>query len=319
MAGGGRWTETDARIPVSLVKAEARGVALRGALALLDPPIVAGKDIYLKGDFNSADTYPATTHPETLRLVVGMLREGKCGRIFLAERSGMGETKAIWERLGITSLARELGVILLSLDDLAAADWRREDLPESHWRQGIEVPRFLNRHTCVVQLCNLKTHRFGGQFSASLKNSIGLIAKYAHSGSPYNYMEELHGSPNQRLMIAEVNQVYQPLFLLMDAMQVFVDGGPETGKLSSPGVFMASRDRVALDAAGVALLRHHGAGSLQGRSRVFELEQLKRAAELKLGATSGNDVHLVSNGGESNSLAALLTAILNEASPKDNK
>jgi uncharacterized protein (DUF362 family) len=313
MVGRDRREESGERIPVSLVKTPDRGAALRGALELLGLPAVEGKDIYLKGDFNSADSFPATTHPETLRLMVQILKERKCGRITLVERSGMGATRAVWEKLGIAALARELGVILLALEDLSSGDWRRADLPGSHWQRGIEVPRFLNRENCIIQLCNLKTHRFGGQFSASLKNSIGLIAKYSQSAGRYNYMEELHASPDQRLMIAEVNQVYQPLLLLMDAVQVFVDGGPEAGKLASPGIFMASRDRVALDAAGVALLRHHGAGALLGRPAVFELQQIKRAAELKLGATSAKEVFFVTGGGESASLAGVLKAILNEA------
>ncbi len=292
-------------------------MALQAALELLGPPAVEGKDVYLKANYNSADGFPATTHPETLRLVVQSLRARKCGRIFLAERSGMGSTKTIWSRLEIPALARELDLALIALDELPAGKWRRKDLPESHWKQGIEVPDFLEGEPCVVQICNLKTHRFGGQFSGSLKNSIGLIAKNSHEGAPYNYMEELHGSPSQRLMIAEVNQVYQPTLLVMDAMQVFIDGGPEAGELASPEVCLASCDRVALDAVGAALLRHHGARAALGRSLIFELDQIKRAVEIKLGARSGKEVKLLARGTDSENLASLLKGILTEVPPEE--
>ncbi len=304
---------------VSLAKDRDRGSALRTALELLGPPAVGDRDVYIKANFNSPDPFPATTHPETLRLVVQSLREKKCGRIFVAERSGMGPTRMIWEKLGIPALAQELSLTLLALDDLPPENWRKEGLPGSHWRQGIEVPAFLRRETCVVQICNLKTHRFGGQFSASLKNSIGLVAKHSHGATPFNYMEELHGSPSQRLMIAEVNQVYQPALSVLDAMQVFISGGPEAGDLASPEVILASRDRVALDAAGVALLRHHGAGPTLGESPIFDLDQIKRAAELNLGAKSGKEVFFLTRGTETKNLAALLKGLLTEVPPDDKK
>ena len=154
-------------------------------------------------------------------------------------------------------------------------------------------PGLLNAETCVVQICNLKTHRFGGHFSASLKNSVGLIAKYSSQPPRYNYMTELHASPDQRSMIAEVNQIYAPRLVVMDAIQVFVNGGPERGDLAYPEMMAASRDRVAIDAAGVALLRLHGAGPPLSRGMVFEQEQLTRAIELELGAKSVQEIQFL--------------------------
>ena len=293
---------------VALVKTTERAAGLKTALELLGAASFEGQDVYLKGSFNSADPFPATTHLETLRHVSLYLKRGRCGRIILVERSGMGPTREIWEELGVPAVAKELGVMLIALEE--TEDWRREEVPASHWSRGIEVPNFLNRETRVVQVANLKTHRFGGQFSSSLKNSIGLIAKHSHSGDPHNYMEELHASPNQRLMVAEVNHVYNPALVVVDAMQVFVDGGPEAGEVASPGVFFASRDRIAIDAAGVALLRHLGVRLSRGP--VFELEQIKRASELNLGAKSGDEIKFLTSDSESATLAATLKSIVSQ-------
>jgi uncharacterized protein (DUF362 family) len=54
---------------------------------------------------------------------------------------------------------------------------------------------------------------------------------------------------------------------------------------------LASRDRVAIDAVGVAILRKFGASSL-AKKPIFELDQIRRAAELRVGATSASAIRL---------------------------
>lgn len=106
----------------------------------------------------------------------------------------------------------------------------------------------------------------------SLKNSVGLVAKRMPGGL-YDYMYELHGSPFQRHMIAEINDSYALDFAVMDATKGFIDGGPDKGTLVEPGLMLGSSDRVALDAAGVALLRAYGAKGLM-KKPVFEMTQI---------------------------------------------
>ena len=69
----------------------------------------------------------------------------------------------------------------------------------------------------MVQTCYLKTHRFGGHFTLSLKNSVGFAAKTV-PGNSYNFMRELHSSPHQRHMIAEINTAYKPDLVLLDGI-----------------------------------------------------------------------------------------------------
>jgi uncharacterized protein (DUF362 family) len=295
---------------VAVVKGTDRGKALREALAQLSISDLAGKHVYLKASFNSPDPYPATTHPEMITRVVDSLRRAGCGRITMVERSGMGSASEIWKQLGTAQLARRLELELLPLDDLRDSDWRVEQLDGSHWKRGVEVPRFLTGETCVVQICGANTHRFGGVFSASLKNSIGLVAKYSHDAQRYNYMQELHASPDQRLMIAEVNQVYAPALVVMDAFESFMSGGPESGELGVPGILAVSSDRVAIDAVAVSVLRGYGAGDPIRRTNVFEHEQLKRAAELKIGAGSAEQVRLLAADALSRNAALQIRAVL---------
>jgi uncharacterized protein (DUF362 family) len=133
---------------------------------------------------------------------------------------------------------------------------------------------------------------FGGHFTLSLKNSVGMVARY-NPQDGYDYMGELHNSPYQREMIAEINTAYEPALVLMDGTAAFVKGGPAIGDEVSPNVFLAGKDRLAIDAVGVALLRNYGTTMEVERNSIFEQAQLVRAAELRLGVSSLRDIKLI--------------------------
>jgi uncharacterized protein (DUF362 family) len=111
----------------------------------------------------------------------------------------------------------------------------------------------------------------------SLKNSVGLIAKQI-SRESYNYMGELHSSPYQRLMIGEINKFYPVHIVVMDATEGFSHGGPDSGSLIRPNVLLASDDRVAIDAVGVAILRYYGSTPDVMRGSIYNQEQISRAS-----------------------------------------
>ncbi len=303
-----------AKTPVAIVKTLDRGSGFRKAIELLGGTNCEGKNVYLKCSYNSPDPYPATTHPEALRAAVEVLKEKGASKIILLERSGMGASRDVLERLRSFDLIRNLGIDFLPLEELSAGEWRRMDLPGSHWTNGVEIPAFLAQKPCILQVSNLKTHRFGGQFSASLKNSVGLTAKYSALNAQLNYMHELHASEHQCEMIAEINQLYSPDLVLMDAIQIFIKGGPESGELAHPGIIAASRDRVALDAVGLALLRQFGAGAPLNRGAIIEQKQLKRAVDLGLGIKSVKEIDLLTRDKESRSVADQIENVLKEKS-----
>lgn len=85
-------------------------------------------------------------------------------------------------------------------------------------------------------------------------------------------------------MIAEANLAWRPALGVMDCLEAFVDGGPEAGTRAAPGVFLASDDRCALDAAAIALLRLHGMKGPSATGPIGGTDQLARALALGLGA-----------------------------------
>ena len=124
----------------------------------------------------------------------------------------------------------------------------------------------------------------------SLKLHVGVVPTSRHG---YTYMQELHGSPHQRRMIAEINEPFNPALVVMDGVEAFVDGGPMTGKRAKAEVFLASTDRVAIDATGVAILKLLGSNENIMKPKIFDQEQIARAVELGLGASSPSEIDLI--------------------------
>ncbi|MFX1317865.1 MAG: DUF362 domain-containing protein [Promethearchaeota archaeon] len=277
---------------IFLVQADNRAKAISQLFDQFDLEQFAKKQIALKANYNSADPFPAQTHLETLKSLVKRLQDAGAKEIVMGERSGMGDTEKVLEKGGILDLAKKLKFSVSVLNDLPFSGWLHFDVENSHWDRGFLFARLFIDADVIIQTCCLKTHQFGGHFTLSLKNSVGMVARY-NPQDGYDYMNELHGSPHQREMIAEINTAYDPAFVLMDGTTAFVKGGPAVGTEVSPNVFLAGADRVALDAVGVALLRHYGATPEVEKGAIFSQAQLARAVQLGLGASSLHDIKLV--------------------------
>jgi uncharacterized protein (DUF362 family) len=269
------------------------------------------KKVAIKANYNSADPFPASTHIQTLQSLVENLQEAGSSSLVLAERSGMGDTRRVLEKMGVLNLSNKLGFEAIVLDEEEKDDWIKIDGKGNHWMRGFYISKIFREADKVVQTCCLKTHRFGGHFTLSLKNSVGLVAKKLPR-SVYNYMGELHLSPYQRMMIAEINEHYNVDLILMDGMKAFLNKGPERGLVTEPNLLLASKDRVAIDAVGVAILRHYGATHNVMQGRIFEQDQIKRAVELEIGVNSPERINLIPIDEESQDTVDNINNILRE-------
>jgi uncharacterized protein (DUF362 family) len=88
-------------------------------------------------------------------------------------------------------------------------------------------------------------------------------------------------------------QTHFPHLIVLDGIDAFVDGGPMTGKRANGSVFLAGTDRVAIDAVGVAILKSLGSNDQIMRPKIFDQEQIARAAELGIGVSSASEIELV--------------------------
>jgi uncharacterized protein (DUF362 family) len=238
--------------------------------------------------------------------LVDALWEMGARSIQLGERS-YPPTRGVMEQKGILPIMDRMNVRIIDFDQLADKDWIAFKTKDTHWSDGFRIARPVIESECLVSTCCLKTHQFGGVFTMSLKLHVGVVPTSRHG---YDYMRELHGSPHQRRMIAEINQPFRPDLVILDGIDAFVDGGPATGERKKADVFLASEDRVAIDAVGLAVLKLLGSNDTIMKRGVFEQEQIVRAAQLGLGASSSSQIELRNADEESEGYRDRLAEIL---------
>ncbi len=287
-------TIQDGKARVAFVKTSDRAEGVRKTIELLGVEPLDGKRVFLKPNFNSSDPAPGSTHPDVLTALVTALKALGAGQITVGDRSGMGDTRRVMEQLGVFKLGAELGFETLVFDELSAEDWIMIQPPGGHWQQGFPFARPCLEAEALVQTCCLKTHRYGGHFTLSLKNSVGMVAK-RHPNIDHNFMTELHASSHQRRMIAEINAAYTPALVVLDGVEAFISGGPDVGERVHPEVILAATDRVALDVVGIALLRRFGCQTEAGRGKIFEQGQIARAVELGLGVDNPEKIEFLTS------------------------
>lgn len=289
---------------VALVRGSDRKQGVHEVLKLVNFQKMKGKSVFVKPNFNTADTPPGSTHNDVLSTLVREIKERDSLSITVGDRCGPGETQKVMEDKGIFDMGEDLGFKVLNFEAMDEKDWVLVNPDGNHWEGGFYLARPLLESEYTVTTGCLKTHQFGGHFTMSMKLSVGGVHR--------KQMRQLHSSPHMRKMIAEINLGYQPQLVVMDGVEVFTDGGPMTGEKKRGNVILAGTDRVALDAVGLAVLMDLGANeTIMGR-RIFEQDQIKRAVEIGLGAKGPDQIEIVTNNPESRAYADKLKSILSQ-------
>jgi len=306
--GAGGVSMASAKSRVSVIRTENRKSGVSESIKALNINPVKNKDVLIKPNFNTADLVPGSTHNDTLVSLVEEIWSMGAKSVSLGERS-YPPTKEVMDQKGIVPLMEKLNVRIINFDDLKEKDWVHVKPKDSHWRDGFRVARPILESECLISTCCLKTHQYGGVFTMSLKLHVGVVPTTRHG---YGYMGELHSSPHQRKLIAEINAPFKPAFVVLDGIDAFVDGGPATGKRAKANVFLASTDRVAVDAVGVAVLKALGSNAQIMNRKIFEQEQIARAAQIGLGASSPAEIDLFPADDQSRDLRDRIAAVLDK-------
>ncbi len=293
---------------VVLLKTENRKEGAKKSLTAIKMNPCRGKNVLIKPNFNTADLAPGSTHNDTLIGLVEKVWEMGAKSISLGERS-FPPTGEVIAAKGILPLMQKMDVRVINFDDLKEKDWVEFKPKKSHWVNGFRIARPILESECLISTGCLKTHQFGGIFTMSLKLHVGAVPT---SRNGYDYMRQLHSSPHQRKMIAEINEPFKPQLVILDGVEAFVDGGPATGKRAKGEVFLAATDRVAIDAVGVAILKLLGSNESIMKPKIFEQEQIAWAVELGLGATSPSEIEVTAADENSRDLRDRAVAILRQ-------
>jgi uncharacterized protein (DUF362 family) len=208
---------------------------------------------------------------------------------------------------GVVPLLKQKDVQIIDFDDLKQEDWVEFKPENSHWPNGFRIAKPILEAECLVSTCCLKTHQFGGVFTLSLKLHVGVVPTFRHG---YPYMGDLHQSPYQQKMIAEINLPFSPDLIVLDGIDAFVDGGPMTGKRKKGNVFLSSQDRVAIDAVGIAVLKVLGSNRAIMNRKIFEQEQIARAVELGIGVSLPSEIEILPVDKESQEYCRRVSGVL---------
>lgn len=280
-----------------------RASGARKVIDAIGLPDFKGKTVFVKPNFNTADPTPGSTHVDTISTVIDLVKSQTPKRLTVGDRSGPADTTSVFREKGMFDLGKEIGFDCLILDEMPKDMWTKISPPDCHWLNGFWFAKPVLEADSVVSLCCMKTHQYGGHFTMSLKLTTGCVHR--------RNMTELHTSViNQRKMIAEMNYPYKPALIVMDGVESFYTGGPMTGEIWKADLTLASTDRIAIDAVGVAALKMHGSTKKINDKPVFEHDQISRAVELGLGATKPGDIEIVPVDDESRTVAEDVTAEL---------
>jgi len=144
---------------------------------------------------------------------------------------------------------------------------------------------------------------------------VVIPARYGATRLPGKPLAEIDGRPMIWYVWSKASAAKIPSRVVVatddERIASVVRGFGGEAVLTSPGC-ASGTDRVAVDAVGVAVLKELGSNdAIMGR-KIFEQEQIKRAAELGLGISSPRQVELTASDETSRLYADTLKTILAE-------
>jgi len=242
--------------------------------------VSSGDRVFVKPNFNSDDPFPASSDPEFVKTVVGLLYEAGASEVIIVESSGMSwlPTKSVLEKTGMLRAAKECGAEVRILD---RGEWVETAIEGKRWKNVSIAKEVLDEDAKFVWLPCMKTHRHAS-FSLSLKLAVGLLN--------FRWRGELHSGHTEE-KIAELNLAVHPDLIVMDGRKCFVSGGPDVGRMEKPNVILASGDRIATDVEAIKIVQTFPGASLQADP--WSYIQIRRAVELGLGVRSDKDYSVV--------------------------
>ncbi len=226
-----------------------------------------GERVFIKPNFNTADDPPASTDMNFLKAFVNLLEKQRPGEIMVGESCTYFHcTEEVMTMKKARELEEETSAKVLNLDE---EPWEKKKVSQGKYLKGVKVPEILKEVDRIMFLSCLKTHIYA-EYTGALKLSVGLM----HSDQRI----PLHLRRLQE-KIAELNLLFNPDLVLMDARKCFINKGPAEGEIEEPGLVLGSPSRVEIDKQGVNILNRFERSSLKGKNPE-DILQIRRAIEL---------------------------------------
>jgi uncharacterized protein (DUF362 family) len=272
----------------SMAAATRTAVALAGGMEFIQP----GQTVLVKPNICCPNPHPATTSPEVLSAVLELVRARKPGRLVVGDQTFfVQDTVANTRRAGLEDAVRGQGAEFVAFDNLPRQHIR--PAAARHWPNGYRIPAMLADVHHVINLACVKTH-FLARYTMAMKNIIGLID--ADSRRYYHRIRTEQGYEAFAAQIAELSLGVRPALHILDATAAFVTGGPSGGRTVYPRLVIASRDVIATDVAGLAVLRNQGAEPAVRDHSPWAQPKIRHAVALGLGVKGPGEIDLRSEG-----------------------
>jgi len=236
--------------------------------------------VTIKPNLNTADPYPASSDPLFIKALGELLLDAGAGKLRIIESSTMRlSARKVSDTVGLTAVAEELDAEIIFLEE---HDWVKVDIPRGKYLKKVSIGKSLLNMGKLVVAPNLKTH-FLARYTGSLKIFVGWMR---HRERIRLHMKNLEAK------VVDLASYFNPDLIVMDARTCFITGGPASGQCSTPNLILASGDMVSIDVEGVRTIQCCNAKNKLGMD-VWEIPQIKRAVEIGIGATSDNDIEIV--------------------------
>ncbi len=221
-----------------------RGLQALGELQRLVP---TNQNVLVKANFNSAEDYPATSHPSHIASLVSELRAVTTGVVSVGDE-GFDPGPAVYSYLDLQPTIEAVGGVVTTFSDTYRV--RRQGWDAS--RPDFHVFAAVHDAPVLVNLCNLKRHHTA-HYTCAIKNNVGTVAG-SGGGQTRAY---LHGESQDFFGdLAEIAACVNPDLHVVDALSVLSQGGPflADGVPVAGNRLIISGDMVATDAYCVRLL-----------------------------------------------------------------
>jgi uncharacterized protein (DUF362 family) len=236
--------------------------------------IKSGETVLIKPNYNTADESPASTALDFLQAIVELCFEAGADRVIVGESSTISTyNHSIFTRKTLCEACvydlektPKPPEILIFDDD----EWITKNIPGAKYIKKLSVPKIMDEVDKIILIPCCKTHHIA-QYTGALKLIVGFMRPKERI--------KLHMGNKVPEKVAEMNIIYKPDLVIMDARKCFISGGPAKGEIREPGLILASEGRVAIDIEEVKIIQSFESNSLAGHE-AEEMRQIKHAKEL---------------------------------------
>lgn len=251
------------RSRVSIADSLDVAIGIAGALDKLDglSELFVGRHVAIKPNetWASQDDLTACTQADTVRAVIRYVKNYYPKKITVSGGSGAGETDDIFRLLGIDRVILEEGVEFF--------DHNRPPYTSVALYHGPQAEVMVNGHVLdydtIISLAQHKVHHIAA-VTLSMKNIAMSFPAGDYYGHPrsrrlhaHAFFDDMHG------FIAGMCQRFRPGLALIAGHPAMTGTGPIGGHTFESGIVIASKDFVACDAIGAAILGYEKVDHIQ--------------------------------------------------------